>query len=138
MTRPTRAKGGMASGHRAPPYPGGRQPTAERMPLRQAGIVDDTSAATLRSRGEDLSLEGTVFSRASIVDFLEAELGVDLSGVGNADPLFSSGIVDSFALVTLMMHLEQQGGLRINPSDVTLDNFDTIDRIIAFGNRAPA
>ena len=81
-------------------------------------------------------MEGTVFSRTSVVDFLEAELGVDLSGVGNADPLFSSGIVDSFALVTLMMHLEQQGGFRINPGDVTLDNFDTIDRIIAFCSRA--
>lgn len=76
------------------------------------------------------------FDRTAIVEFLESELGVDLSDVTNADPLFSSGIVDSFALVTLMMHLEQQGGFRINPGDVTLDNFDTIDRIIAFCSRA--
>ncbi len=76
------------------------------------------------------------FDRTSVVEFLESELGVDLSDVGNGEPLFSSGIVDSFALVTLMMHLEQQGGFRINPGDVTLDNFDTVDRIIAFCNRA--
>ena len=59
------------------------------------------------------------FDRIVIVEFLESELGVDLSDVTNADPLFSSGIVDSFALVTLMMHLEQQGGFRLNPADVT-------------------
>ncbi|MBL9060753.1 MAG: acyl carrier protein [Mangrovicoccus sp.] len=85
-------------------------------------------------RAFDLT-NGTI-NRASVVEFLEAELGVDLSDVANGDPLFSTGIVDSFALVTLMMYLEQQGGFRINPGDVTLDNFDTIDRIVAFCNRA--
>lgn len=78
-----------------------------------------------------------MFDSHTITEFLQEELGVDLSDIGGSDPLFSSGIVDSFALVTLMMFLEQQGGFRINPSDVTLDNFDTIERILAFTNRVP-
>jgi acyl carrier protein len=74
----------------------------------------------------------------TLVEFLETELGVDMEGVGGDDPLFSSGLVDSFALVTLMMHLEREGGFRINPADVTLDNLDTIDRILGFCNRVTA
>lgn len=70
------------------------------------------------------------FDRATVVEFLESELGVDLSDVANSDPLFSSGIVDSFALVTLMMHLEQQGGFRINPGDVTSTISTRLIRII--------
>lgn len=73
-----------------------------------------------------------------LLDFLENELGVDISEVNPDTPLFSSGLVDSFALVTLMMHLEKLGGFRINPTDVTLDNLDSIDRIIAFTARANA
>ena len=71
-------------------------------------------------------------------EFLEVELGVDLDGIEDTTPLFSSGIVDSFALVTLMMHLESEGGFRINPVDVTLDNLDTIERILAYCARIAA
>jgi acyl carrier protein len=79
-----------------------------------------------------------MIERQTLVDFLETELGVEMDGIENDTPLFSSGIVDSFALVTLMMHLEREGGFRINPADVTLDNLDSIDRILAYCNRVPA
>ena len=50
-------------------------------------------------------------------------------------PLFSSGIVDSFAPITLMTFLESQCGFRIGPMEVTLDNVDSVERILQFAER---
>ena len=49
--------------------------------------------------------------------------------------LFSSGIVDSFAPITLMTFLESQCGFRIGPMEVTLENFDSVDCILQFAER---
>lgn len=76
-----------------------------------------------------------MIDRTQLVDLLETELGVDMEDIDDDTALFSSGIVDSFALVTLMMRLEKQGGFRINPADVTLDNLDTLGRILAYCDR---
>ena len=50
-------------------------------------------------------------------------------------PLFRSGTVDSFAPITLLTFLESQCGFRIGPMEVTLDNFDSIERILRFAER---
>ena len=71
----------------------------------------------------------------SLLAFLEEDLGVDIDGVEADTPLFSSQLVDSFALVTLMMFLEKQTGIRIAPVDVNLDNMDTIARMLAYVER---
>lgn len=77
-------------------------------------------------------------SRSDLTNFLEEEVGVDTDDLGDDTPLFSTGVVDSFALVTLMMHLEKLGGFRINPTDVTLDNLDTLGRIMAYVQKQQA
>ncbi len=64
--------------------------------------------------------------------YLTGTLNFDLPGVSDSDPLFSSGLVDSFAMIDLIMFLETRGGIRIPPADITLDNFDTLERIVAF------
>lgn len=79
-----------------------------------------------------------MIDKATLMEILEDELGVETDGIESDTLLFSSGIVDSFALVTLMMHIEKLAGIRINPGEVTLDNFDTIDRILAFVAQAKA
>ena len=35
-------------------------------------------------------------------------------------------------MVDLIMFIENAAGLQVHPADVTLDNFDSIDRILAF------
>ena len=35
-------------------------------------------------------------------------------------------------MVNLIMFIEDIAGVRVHPADVTLDNFDSIDRILAF------
>jgi acyl carrier protein len=73
-----------------------------------------------------------MLSGEGLIAFLENDLGVDVSDVTGETALFSSQLVDSFALVTLMMFLEKQANIRIAPADVNLDNMDTINRMLAY------
>ena len=77
-----------------------------------------------------------MISTQMLLEFLEDDLGVDIDGIKPETPIFSSGIIDSFALVTLMTFLEKAGGFRINPADVNLDNMDSIARILDYSRRA--
>ena len=65
-------------------------------------------------------------------NFLVEELAIDASDVKADTLLFSSGLVDSFALVTLMTFIENESGIMISPTDVKLENFDSISRILNF------
>jgi len=68
----------------------------------------------------------------SIREYLSNRLGVDVSDVQDDSPLFSSSLVDSFSLVELITFIESAGGIKIDAWDVTLENFDSIERILAF------
>jgi acyl carrier protein len=74
-------------------------------------------------------------TRDKLVEFLETELGLEVSGLQDSTLLFSSGIIDSFMMVSLMTFMEKQGGFRIAPTDVNLANLDSIERILAFSTR---
>jgi acyl carrier protein len=74
----------------------------------------------------------SVLDKGRIVTFLGGELGVDTATVSDDTPLFSSGLIDSFSLVRLMVFLESEGQFRINPTDVSLDNMDSVARIVRF------
>ena len=50
--------------------------------------------------------------------------------------LLLSGLVDSLGVMTLVAHLETETGQPIPPEDVILENFASIDAIMAYlGNR---
>jgi acyl carrier protein len=74
----------------------------------------------------------------TILEFLGDELGVETGDIAPDTPLFSTGIIDSFGLVTLMTYIEGQCKIRIKPADVNLDNFDSLQRIVAFVHRSAA
>lgn len=67
----------------------------------------------------------------SLATFLTEALNVE--GPLEADTeLFSSGLLDSVAMVNLIAHIEDMGRIEVRASDVTLDNFDSIARILAY------
>lgn len=70
--------------------------------------------------------------RSSIRTFLQTELGVDTAGIEDDTPLFSSGLIDSFSLVSLLTFLEENAQFRVDPGDVNLENLDSIERILAY------
>jgi acyl carrier protein len=74
-------------------------------------------------------------TREKLIEFMEAELGLEVDDLQDSTLLFSSGLIDSFMIVSLMGFIEKQGGFRINPSEVTLANLDSIERILAFSQR---
>jgi acyl carrier protein len=47
------------------------------------------------------------------------------------DPLISSGLVDSFHLVDLALFIEDQFGVRIDDTELTVDTFDTLNQLAA-------
>ncbi len=48
--------------------------------------------------------------------------------------LFSGGLIDSLSVMDLVCLVEEEIGCEIPPSMITLDNFDTLNRIVRFAN----
>ena len=71
-------------------------------------------------------------TRAALIEFLEGDFGIDMSNIDDDTLLFSTGVIDSFALVTLMSYIETNGGFRMNVADVNLENLDSIGRMMAY------
>ena len=71
-------------------------------------------------------------TRDALLTFLEEKLGLPTGDVGDSDPLFSSGLLDSFVMVDLIVFLEAEGNVALDPLDITLDNLDTVDSILTF------
>ncbi len=69
---------------------------------------------------------------ADLTGFMQEELGIDTDDVNTSSLLFTSGIVDSFSLVSLVTFIERQCGFTVQPDDVTLENLDSIQRIVDF------
>ena len=73
--------------------------------------------------------------RTGLLAFMRDQLGVDTDGVDDSTPLFSSGMIDSFSLVTLVAFLETASGSRIDLADLTIENLDSVAQILAFVGR---
>jgi len=71
-------------------------------------------------------------TRDELADFIAEHFGLDRSGLENNVPLFSSSLLDSASLVTIVAFLEERTGLTFEASDLSLDNFDTISAILSF------
>jgi acyl carrier protein len=53
--------------------------------------------------------------------------------------LFSDGTIDSVGLIALIGFLEQTCGFEVDQADVTLENFDSIQRVLDYAaNKAKA
>ena len=68
----------------------------------------------------------------SLRTYLHDRMGLNLADLQDETPLFSSNLLDSFSMVDLIMFIEAEAGIRVQPANVTLDNFDSIARILSF------
>lgn len=66
--------------------------------------------------------------RRFILDELAGEPELALA---DTEPLFSSGLLDSFAVTRLMIFLEDRFDIRIPAGEVTLANFDSVEACAA-------
>jgi len=65
------------------------------------------------------------FIQNELIDDLDTELSVDMS-------LFQDRLLDSLNMVSLMNFLEKTFGIDINTSEVTLENLDSVQKMIEF------
>lgn len=66
--------------------------------------------------------------------FIVTNLGVDEDTISDETLLLSSGLIDSFGMVELLVFVEGRTGASIDPGDVNFDNFDSVDRILRYAN----
>lgn len=71
-------------------------------------------------------------TRESLLEYLQDKAQVDTSEIEDETELFSTGLVDSFAMVDLLVFLEKHTGSKMGPEDISLDNLDTVGKIVAF------
>ena len=64
--------------------------------------------------------------RSLVID----NLGLD-ADTADDTLLFSSGLLDSLSAVSLLFSLNDDLGISLSPLDVALDDFDSIDLIVA-------
>lgn len=65
-----------------------------------------------------------------LTDFLRSEftMAPDVE-VNRETPLISSGLIDSFSLVSLQRFIEKEFGKRVPPPRMRVDSFDTVKQI---------
>jgi acyl carrier protein len=73
-----------------------------------------------------------MLSKELLLNFMEATLAVETASLDEHTELFSSGIIDSAAMVELIEFVESEGNVTFGPDDLTLDHLDSIDRILSF------
>jgi len=70
-----------------------------------------------------------------VSDYIAKEYLVEGSEVTETMPLISSGIVDSFSMVSLKRFLEKKCSIKIADEDATPEAFDTVQSIVALVRR---
>ena len=53
----------------------------------------------------------------------------DLSGDAS---LIDAGVLDSFALIALVIHIEEEFGIKVAPEEATADRFQSVSTIAAY------
>jgi acyl carrier protein len=72
------------------------------------------------------------FGKELLFTFMSDRLGLDLTDVDEDTPLFSSGIIDSAGMADLIVFIESESNVKFEPDDISLDNLDSIGRILGF------
>jgi acyl carrier protein len=70
--------------------------------------------------------------KQALKQHLIAETGLAPSELADDTALFSSGLLDSLTVFDLVTFVETLSNHRVPPTAVTLENFDTIARILEF------
>lgn len=76
-----------------------------------------------------------MFQGDEIAAVLQEKFALTPGSVSGQTPLFSSGVLDSFHLLEVLAQLEEIGGVRVSPGELSLENFDTPARMAALLNR---
>jgi acyl carrier protein len=73
---------------------------------------------------------------AQLIEMIADEVSLDPSAEITSDTdLLLGGLVDSLGVVRIVGWIEDELGIEIDPLDVVLDNFGTVDAMVAYIER---
>lgn len=71
--------------------------------------------------------------RAALCSLIDAEISLDPSRPVEGDTdLLLTGLVDSLGVVQIVQWLEDTQSIDVEPTDVVLENFQTVDAMVAY------
>ena len=71
-------------------------------------------------------------TKNDILLFLKNQFAIEEDEIDEETGLFSEGVLDSFSIVDLIHFIESKGEVTVEPSEVELDNLDSVQKIIQF------
>lgn len=71
-------------------------------------------------------------TKSDIFNFLKTQFAIEEKDVDENTGLFSEGLLDSFSIVDLVVFIENTSGVKMQPTDVNLDNLDSVAKILNF------
>ena len=73
---------------------------------------------------------------SDLLEFLNTEVTLDpAANIAPDTDLLLTGLVDSLGVIRIVYWLEDTLGVTIEPVDVVLDNFQTVDQMVAYIGR---
>lgn len=69
---------------------------------------------------------------APLIEFIEGEIIVDDIALEAETDLLLTGAVDSLGVIRITHWMEETTGIVVDPSDVTLENFQTVAKMAAY------
>jgi acyl carrier protein len=76
--------------------------------------------------------------QTQLIHKIEEFSGARLEGFTAEDKFFSTGLVDSMTIVEIITFVEEYWNIRVDPTDLSVDNFDSINAMTAFVRRKRA
>ena len=74
--------------------------------------------------------------KEEIREFIVRDILMDeAQQIGDSENLLVTGVLDSLALMRLVMHLEDTHDIEIPPQDITLEHFASLDTMAAYLSR---
>ncbi len=73
---------------------------------------------------------------ADLCTFIDEEVSLDPDTPVMPDTdLLTTGLVDSLGAMEIVHWLEEGQGIEIDPVDITIDNFQTVEKMVALAQR---
>ena len=76
--------------------------------------------------------DATQTAQDKLLAFINAEVSVSPDPVIAGTDLLLTGAVDSLGVVRITQWLEDEMGFEVDPVEVTLDNFQTVDQMMVY------
>jgi len=68
--------------------------------------------------------------KKQLKEFIAEKFLKGRAALADDESLFSAGVIDSFGVLELIAYIENKFGVRLKPSEINIDNLDTVDKIV--------